>query len=74
MYIKVLKSRWLEMRGRSDLVYLPHEIFQIAESARDRLGMNRTAFYRYCIVKVLDEMGLLKERINERKESTDPSS
>jgi len=47
------------MKGRTELVYLPEELFRLVETIRNKLGMNRSAFYRHCIMTYLESKNLL---------------
>jgi len=47
------------MKGKTELVYLPEELFRIVETVRNKLGMNRSAFYRHCIMTYLESRNLL---------------
>lgn len=51
--------------GIRRLVWLPKEIDLIAEEARKKLGMKKSAFYRYTIIHFLQEMGVLSEKVKE---------
>ena len=53
------------MSGRTELVYLPEDVFQLAEKIREDFGMSRSGFYRYAIIKLLQDRGLLPTKTNE---------
>ena len=51
------------MPSKTELVLLPEELFELTEKIRKELGFNsRSSFYRYCIIKVLDEMNVLSTK------------
>jgi metal-responsive CopG/Arc/MetJ family transcriptional regulator len=55
------------MRGRTELVYLPEELFQLVEGIRNKLGMNRSAFYRHCIITYLESKSLVSTHLEQTK-------
>lgn len=55
-------------RGRTELVYLRENLFRIAEEARKSLGLSRSGFYRYCIIRTLQELGYLDAAKLETRE------
>ena len=54
------------MNGRTELVYLPDEIFQLAEKTRTKLGMKRSAFYRHCIMNYLETKNLMSIHLKQK--------
>jgi hypothetical protein len=50
-------------------VVLSKEIDKLVEMARISLGMNKSAFLKFCILRFLDESGLISERAREKMES-----
>ena len=48
------------------MVCLSEQIFQLAEKAREKLGMNRSAFYRHCILSYLESKSLLSTYMKEK--------
>ena len=55
----------VNVSGKSELVYLSQEQFKIAEQVRLKLGFSRSGFYRYCIMRVLEEMSVLSAKAKE---------
>lgn len=53
------------MTGRTELVYLPEELFRLVEDLRTKLGMNRSAFYRHCILTYLESKSLLSTHLKQ---------
>ncbi|MGO9645894.1 MAG: hypothetical protein ACLPY5_14255 [Candidatus Bathyarchaeia archaeon] len=53
------------MQARTELVYLPEELFQLVEGVRTKLGMNRSAFYRHCIMTYLESKSLVSTHLKE---------
>ena len=46
-------------------VYLPLRIDELVEVARKKLGYSRSAFYRYALTRLLQDLGLLSEEVKE---------
>jgi len=53
------------MKGRTELVYLSEDLFLLVEGIRKNLGMSRSGFYRYCILRTLDSMDVLSTRAKQ---------
>jgi metal-responsive CopG/Arc/MetJ family transcriptional regulator len=53
------------MTGRTELVYLPEELFRLVEGVRSKLGMNRSAFYRHCIMTYLESKSLVSSDLKQ---------
>jgi len=53
------------MTGRTELVYLSEELFQLVETVRKKLGMSRSAFYRHCIMTYLESKSLLSTHLKQ---------
>jgi len=51
--------------GRMESVWLPNTLFEITEETRKKIGMNRSAFYRYAITRLLQEMSILSTKAKE---------
>ena len=57
-----------ERDGRTELIYLKPPLFEIAERARRDLGLTRSGFYRFCVIRTLQELGYLNaEKIEALK-------
>lgn len=53
------------MTGRTELVYLPDEIFKLVEKVREKFGMSRSGFYRHCIMTYLESKNLLSTHLKQ---------
>ena len=51
--------------SKTELVCLSQDLFILAEKVRKNLGISRSGFYRYCIMKTLDSMSVLSARAKE---------
>ena len=52
----------VERKGRTELVYLSEDLFEIVEKVRKEIGLSSSGFFRYCIVKVLNDMNVLSTK------------
>ena len=59
------KNSPLEENGARRLVWLPTELDKTVELVRTRLGMSKSAFYRYAITRLLQEMSILSTKAKE---------
>jgi ACT domain-containing protein len=55
----------INMSGKTHLVYLTEDLFDIAETVRKQLGLSRSGFYRYCVLKTLDSMSVLSAKAKQ---------
>jgi len=55
------ENAWSGITG----VYIPPPLFNLAESARAKLGMSRSRFYQYAITRLLQELSLLTTKVHE---------
>lgn len=53
--------------GRMESVWLPNTLYDITEETRQRLGMGKSAFYRYAITRLLEEMSVLSTKVKEKQ-------
>ena len=51
--------------GRQEGVWLPTTLYNISEEVRVKLGLNKSAFYRYAIMRLLEEMNVLSTKAKE---------
>ena len=51
--------------GRSEMVYLKKDLFDTAEAVRKELGLSRSGFYRYCILRTLDSISVLSTKVKK---------
>jgi hypothetical protein len=57
----------MEEKGKPTAIYLPNGLNQMIESTRAKLGMNRSRFIQYCILKTLQELNVMSANVhNER--------
>lgn len=56
-------------KGKNELVYLKQDLFEISERVRKELGLTRSGFYRYCILRTLDSMSILSTKLKEKLRS-----
>lgn len=54
--------------GVRRLVWLPTELDNTTEEVRQRLGMSKSAFYRYAIIRLLQEMSILSTKAKEAQQ------
>ncbi len=51
--------------GHMESVWLPNILYEITEETRKKIGMNRSAFYRFAITRLLQEMSILSTKAKE---------
>jgi hypothetical protein len=51
--------------GSRQLVWLSNDLFELTEIVRGKLGLSRSGFYRYCILKTLDSMSVLSTKAKQ---------
>jgi hypothetical protein len=57
----------MEEKGKPTAIYLPNGLNQMIEATRHKLGMNRSRFIQYCILKTLQELNVMSANVhNER--------
>lgn len=56
--------------GRMESVWLPNILYDMTEETREKLGMNKSAFYRYAITRLLEEMSVLSTKAKEQPKGT----
>ena len=49
--------------------YLPEGLYRLTETARQRLGLNRSKFIQFCIMRTLQDLSLLSEKVHEVEEA-----
>jgi len=47
--------------------YLPEGLYQLSEAARQKLGLNRSKFIQYCIMRTLQDLSLLSQKVHEKE-------
>ena len=55
--------------GERRTVWMPSKLDSLIEETRTRLGMNRSAFYKYAVIKLLQELSILSEQIHGEKKN-----
>lgn len=53
------------IKGAMIAIYFPLQLLELAEQTREKLGMNRSRFYQYCVMKTLQELNVLSETIQK---------
>ena len=53
-------------KSKPELVHLPQPLWEIVERARLQLGMSRSGFFKYCILRTLEDMSLLSTELKKR--------
>ena len=51
--------------GTRQLVWLPNDLFDLTEIVRKKFGMSRSAFYRYAVTALLQELSILSTKAKE---------
>jgi hypothetical protein len=51
--------------------YLPEGLYQLTEVARLRLGLNRSKFIQFCIMRTLQDLSLLSEKVHAKEGGAD---
>ncbi|MCD6263954.1 hypothetical protein J7L60_06075 [Candidatus Bathyarchaeota archaeon] len=52
-------------KGIRRTFWLPNDLDKIVEDARIRLGMSRSGFYRYAIIRILENLSILSSKAHE---------
>ena len=53
-----------EENGTRRSVWMPKDLDIVVEKARRKLGLNRSAFYKYALTKLLQDLSLLSEAVH----------
>ena len=61
---KVTPDRLGKIRG----IYLPFVLDELIEKTRNNLGMNRSRFIQYCVLKTLQELSIISEKAHASNE------
>jgi ACT domain-containing protein len=70
MALRVNLRGWGKVKkenGVRRVVWMPTELDQIAESTRKKLGLNRSAFYKYAITRMLQELSVLSKTVHKEE-------
>jgi len=54
-----------EEKGERRTFWVPNDLDDLIEETRKRLGMGKSAFYRYAVVRLLEEMSVLSTKAKE---------
>lgn len=46
-------------------IYMPQGLFKLCEQTRQKLGMNRSRFFQYCITRTLEELNVLSFEVHK---------
>lgn len=52
-------------KGERRTFWIPTDLDSIIEEVRAKLGMSKSAFYRYAVVRLLEEMSVLSTKAKE---------
>ncbi|MGO9644793.1 MAG: hypothetical protein ACLPY5_08615 [Candidatus Bathyarchaeia archaeon] len=52
-------------QGSRQVVWLSNDLVQITETVRAQLGLSKSGFYRYCILRTLDSMDVLSTKAKQ---------
>lgn len=52
--------------GKMTAIYLPAGLDEMLENTRKKLGMNRSKFIQYCVLKVLQEINVVTSTVHDR--------
>jgi len=61
--------RKYKRRKRQQTLYLGQELLDICDTTRKSLGLSRSEFFRYCVLKTLDSLGILPIKPNDDDKS-----
>jgi len=53
----------VEANGVRRVVWMPTELDNIVEQTRKKLGLNRSAFYKYAITQLLQNLSVLSSNV-----------
>ena len=56
--------------GERRTVWIPAHMDSLIEDTRKKLGMNRSAFYKYAVVRLLQELSMLTQTVHRKVEET----
>lgn len=68
--MRYMEERNIEEKGMFIGVYMPKRLYELCEETRKKLGMNRSRFYQYCIIKTLQELNVLSNSLQRGGELT----
>jgi len=63
----VKENRKSKGECKATAFYLPEGLYQLSEVARQKLGLNRSKFIQYCIMRTLQDLSLLSEKVHEKE-------
>jgi len=55
----------MEEKGQRRTFWIPNGLDAIIEEVRQRVGMSKSGFYRYAVVRLLEEMSVLSTKAKE---------
>jgi hypothetical protein len=56
-----------EENGTRRSVWMPEELDTVVEKARLKIGLNRSAFYKYALTRLLQDLSLLREAVHTKE-------
>jgi hypothetical protein len=63
--VQSLDMHMMKEHGSRQLVWLSNDLFELTETVRVQLGLSKSGFYRYCILRTLDSMSILSEKARQ---------
>jgi len=58
----------MEEKGKPTAIYLPNGLNQMIEATRHKLGMSRSRFIQYCVMKTLQELNVVSANVHNKRQ------
>ena len=55
----------MKNEGKLRGIYIPSVLDEVTEETRKKLGMNRSRFIQYCIMRTLQELSVISAKVHE---------
>ena len=55
----------MEEKGERRTFWMQNDLDQLVEEVRKKLGMSKSSFYRYAVVRLLEQMSVLSTKAKE---------
>ena len=65
-YMTIPKASDKPSNGHLRSFWMPGQMDKLVEDTRQNIGMNRSAFYKYAITRLLQEMSVLSTKAHEK--------